>query len=143
MPPSSLTSSDNRSSDFAISETSAQLQSHITRSELEQQMHRRWRRGDVYAPHDLSSVEMSKWKAKRGTPRRDVFDELGIDPRNEYKNFALLGEFMTETGRIKHSNATGLRPRNQRRLAKAIRRAIGIGIMPSVHKHPELLGRKR
>ncbi|KAF2230492.1 ribosomal protein S18 [Viridothelium virens] len=106
-------------------------------------MHRRWRRGDVYAPHDLSSVEMSKWKAKRGTPRRDVFDELGIDPRNEYKNFALLGEFMTETGRIKHSNATGLRPRNQRRLAKAIRRAIGIGIMPSVHKHPELLGRRR
>lgn len=34
---------------------------------------------------------------------------------------------------------TGLRPVNQRRVAKAIRRAIGIGLMPSVHKHPELL----
>ena len=42
-------------------------------------------------------------------------------------------------GRIKHRNETGLRRVNQRRLAKAIRRAIGMGLMPSVHKHPEML----
>lgn len=49
---------------------------------------------------------------------------------------------MSETGRIKHSNETGLRPVNQRRLAKAIRRAVGLGLMPSVYKHPEVLGRE-
>lgn len=38
-----------------------------------------------------------------------------------------------------HSKETGLRPVNQRRIAKAVRRAVGMGIMPSVHKHPELL----
>jgi small subunit ribosomal protein S18 len=38
-----------------------------------------------------------------------------------------------------HSKDTGLRPVNQRRIAKAIRRAVGIGLIPSVHKHPEIL----
>ncbi len=42
-------------------------------------------------------------------------------------------------GRIRHSSDTGLRAVNQRRIAKAIRRAIGMGLMPSVHKHPEML----
>jgi len=42
-------------------------------------------------------------------------------------------------GRIKHSNETGLRAVNQRRMAKAIRRSIGMGMMPSVHRHPEIL----
>ncbi|KAI9685092.1 MAG: hypothetical protein M1822_005484 [Bathelium mastoideum] len=124
---------------YTLSQASQQVQNQANRAELETQMPRRWRRGDVYAPHDLSGVEMQKWRPQRAAPKRDVFDQLGIDPRNEYKNFALLGEFMTETGRIKHSSVTGLRPRNQRRIAKAIRRAIGIGIMPSVHKHPEML----
>lgn len=46
---------------------------------------------------------------------------------------------MTDMGRIKHRNETGLRPVNQRRMAKAIRRAIGMGLMPGVHRHPEIL----
>lgn len=51
----------------------------------------------------------------------------------------MMSEFMTEMGRIKHSNETGLRPVNQRKMAKAIRRAIGMGLHPSTHKHPEIL----
>jgi small subunit ribosomal protein S18 len=50
-----------------------------------------------------------------------------------------MSEYMTDMGRIRHSRETGLRPKNQRRMAKAIRRAIGVGLMPGVHKHPELL----
>jgi small subunit ribosomal protein S18 len=50
-----------------------------------------------------------------------------------------MSEYMTDMGRIKHSKETGLRPVNQRRIAKAIRRSVGIGLMPSVHKHPEIL----
>jgi len=42
-------------------------------------------------------------------------------------------------GRIKHSKETGLRPVNQRRIAKAIRRMVGMGMTPSVHRHPEIL----
>lgn len=51
----------------------------------------------------------------------------------------MMSEYMTEQGRIKHSNRTGLRPVNQRKVAKAIRRAIGMGIHPSTHHHPEIL----
>lgn len=50
-----------------------------------------------------------------------------------------MSEYMTDMGRIRHSNSTGLRPVNQRKIAKAIRRAIALGLMPSVHKHPEII----
>jgi len=55
------------------------------------------------------------------------------------KNYNLLSEYVTSMGRILHSKDTGLRPVNQRRMAKAIRRAVGIGFLPSVHRHPEVL----
>jgi small subunit ribosomal protein S18 len=51
----------------------------------------------------------------------------------------MISEYMTEMGRIKHSKDTGLRPVNQRKIAKAIRRAVGLGLMPSVHRHPLVL----
>ncbi|MCJ1366189.1 hypothetical protein MMC16_005315 [Acarospora aff. strigata] len=99
---------------------------------------RRWKAGDVYAPHDLSAIEMKKWK-RGGRPTTDSFDALAMNPLNEYKNFSILGEYMTDMGRIKHSSETGLRSVNQRRIARAIRRSVGMGLMPSVHKHPEIL----
>jgi small subunit ribosomal protein S18 len=57
------------------------------------------------------------------------------------QNYTLLSEFMTSMGRIKHRRETGLRPVNQRKMARAIRRAIGMGLIPSVHRHPEILRR--
>ncbi|KAL1310995.1 hypothetical protein AAFC00_001215 [Neodothiora populina] len=126
-------------------ESLADIQRANDRQDLERQLTRRWKSGDVYAPHDLSGVEMSKWRQSqpKGRPKRDVFDLLQINPMDHYKNFAMMSEYMTETGRIKHSRDTGLRPVNQRRLAKAVRRAIGLGLMPSVHKHPEILDMQR
>lgn len=119
---------------------------------------RLWREGDAYAPHDLHPVEQTKAREARSpNPRRqaarppntrkhgdkDLLDELGIDPVREYKNFALMGEFVTRMGRIRHGKETGLRGVNQRRMAKAVRRAVGIGLHPSVHQHPELLVERR
>ncbi|KAI5239156.1 hypothetical protein E4T47_07186 [Aureobasidium subglaciale] len=109
--------------------------------EFQRQMTRKWKEGDVYAPHDLSGVEMSKWSKgqQKGRPKKDVFDMLKINPMNHYWNFSMMSEYMTEMGKIKHSKDTGLRPVNQRKVAKAVRRAIGLGLMPSVHRHPEIL----
>ena len=64
--------------------------------ELARQQTRKWKVGDVYAPHDLSSVEMQKWKKPirpgdllglKGKRREwgDTFDALAIDPIREYK----------------------------------------------------------
>lgn len=52
--------------------------------DLEKLQVRRWKAGDVYAPHDLSSVEMQKWR-KRHRSTTDVFDALAINPLHEYK----------------------------------------------------------
>lgn len=51
----------------------------------------------------------------------------------------MMWEYVTNMGRIKHSRDTGLGNVNQRKMAKAVRRSIGMGLMPSVHKHPEML----
>lgn len=50
-------------------------------------MTRKFKVGDVYAPHDLTGVEMSKWKKlrRKGRPKRDVIDQLGINPKEHYK----------------------------------------------------------
>lgn len=61
---------------------------------------------------------------------------------DERQNFSMIEEFCTKMGRIRHSRETGLRNVNQRKMAKAIRRAVGMGLMPSVHKHPEVLERE-
>ncbi|KAJ5934567.1 hypothetical protein N7466_004114 [Penicillium verhagenii] len=99
---------------------------------------RDWKAGDIYAPHDLSPAEMKKW-SKRKAPSFDAFDALNLNPLNLHKNFAIMSEYVSPLGRIKHRNQTGLRPVNQRKIAKAIRRAMGLGLLPSVHRHPEIL----
>ncbi|KAI1380657.1 ribosomal protein S18 [Hypoxylon crocopeplum] len=105
------------------------------------QMTRRFNVGDVYAPHDLSPSEMAKWRRNQAR-KKDLVDMLGLHPLDMYRNFSVVSEFMTTHGRIKRSVDTGLRPPNQRKMAKAIRRAIGLGIHPSVHRHPEIIMRE-
>jgi small subunit ribosomal protein S18 len=56
---------------------------------LSKQISRRWKAGDVYAPHDLSEVETAKWK-KRERPLYDVFDVLDLNPLEHYRVCHLL-----------------------------------------------------
>ncbi|KAK3360128.1 ribosomal protein S18 [Lasiosphaeria hispida] len=103
---------------------------------------RRWKKGDTYAPRDLSPVEMRRWKHWNESTS-DAVDLLGFNPLDNYRNFSLISEFMTPFGRIMSRRESGLRPVNQRKMAKAIRRAIALGLHPSVHKHPQLLIHRR
>lgn len=116
-------------------------------------MSRIWRDGDVYSPHDLSPAEQIKSKNARQPTRakemkpvntrkgggKDVLDDLSINPMKEYKNFKMMSEFVTEMGRIRHARETGFRAVNQRKMAKAVRRAHALGLLPTVHRHPELM----
>ncbi|KAL7949520.1 ribosomal protein S18 [Trichoderma barbatum] len=102
------------------------------------QMPRRWDAGDVYSPHDMSPVEMQKWR-KRSPRGGDVIDALGIRPLDMYKNFSLIQEFTSTSGQITHSSGTSLRPVNQRKIAKMIRRVQGMGLYPTIHAHPEMI----
>ncbi|KAF3312874.1 hypothetical protein TWF173_006460 [Orbilia oligospora] len=92
------------------------------------------------SPKDLSFEEYQKFNANRKLRLKDdVFKTLQENPMSYYKNFNLLKDFTTSAGRIKHRSITGLSNTNQRKVSKAIRRAIGIGLMPSVHRHPSIL----
>lgn len=48
------------------------------------EMPRRWAPGDVYSPHDLSPVEMTKWR-RRAERKGDVIDALALRPLDMYK----------------------------------------------------------
>ncbi|KAG8168437.1 hypothetical protein KVR01_001186 [Diaporthe batatas] len=124
-----------RKDDFAQS-----AKENTNSANLARQSTRNWKPGDIYAPHDLSPQEMRKWKAPK-QPSKDIIDMLGLNPLDHYRNFSIMSEFMTTMGRIKHSKETGLRPVNQRKMAKAIRRSIGMGLHPSTHHHPMILFR--
>ncbi|KAJ0120353.1 37s ribosomal protein s18 [Diaporthe amygdali] len=118
--------------------TAQRAKDNTYRESLARQATRNWKPGDIYAPHDLSPQEMVKWKQPK-QPSKDIIDMLGLNPLDHYRNFSIMAEFMTTMGRIKHSRETGLRPVNQRKMAKAIRRSIGMGLHPSTHHHPMIL----
>ncbi len=49
-----------------------------------------------------------------------------------------MDEYRLLSGRVMARKKTGLSPKNQRLMAKTIRRAIGIGLIPSSYQHPML-----
>ena len=64
--------------------TQEELEKHKLGTDLSKQIARRWKAGDIYAPHDLSPTEIRKWK-QRGRPEVDAFDLLDMNPIDEYK----------------------------------------------------------
>jgi small subunit ribosomal protein S18 len=60
------------------------VQDHVLAGNLTKMITRRWKAGDVYAPHDLSPVEFEKWR-KRNRPSYDAFDVLDMNPLDHYR----------------------------------------------------------
>jgi small subunit ribosomal protein S18 len=58
-------------------------QSH-RQDDMMRQLPRRWRAGDVYAPHDMSPSEMAKWR-KNTARQKDLVDLLGLRPLDMYR----------------------------------------------------------
>lgn len=92
--------------------------------------------GLVYSPQDLSFDARRPLMAKyRLSLLDDNFKNAGVDPLDEWKSASLLSDFLTDMGRIKTREQTGLGARSQRKLAKAVRRARALGILPSTSKY--------
>lgn len=72
-------------------------------------------------------LELGLKKKKKPDPFMED-EELKID----YKDGKLLCRFMSERGRILPRRMTGLNSHNQRLVAKAIKRARNVGILPYV-----------
>ena len=69
--------------------------------------------------------------------RRKKMCRFSADGSNEidYKDINTLKEYLSETGRIVPSRITGTQTRFQRQLAKAIKRARFIGLLPFCDSH--------
>ncbi|KAG8956677.1 hypothetical protein FRC04_000155 [Tulasnella sp. 424] len=80
--------------------------------------------------HSPSGLGPSAGRAKL----RDPFHILGINPAKEFRNARLMSDFVTDMGMIKNRGATGLTRKNQRMVAKAIKRARNMGILPMFSK---------
>jgi small subunit ribosomal protein S18 len=65
---------------------------------------------------------------------KDPFWQLDIDPIAFATNPKVLGGYLTQMGLIKQRTETGLTFRSQRRLAKAIKRARMMGVIPVFSK---------
>ena len=57
---------------------------------------------------------------------------IGINQKIDYKDIDLLKLFITEQGKILPRRATGVTVQQQRRLAKAIKRARILSLLPFV-----------
>lgn len=59
-----------------------------------------------------------------------LYCKTGAQP--DYKDFAGLGHFISERGKIIPAERTGLCPKHQRRLSYAVKRCRFLGLLPFV-----------
>ncbi|MCP0913260.1 MULTISPECIES: 30S ribosomal protein S18 [Legionella] len=68
--------------------------------------------------------------------RRKKMSRFSEDVSNiDYKDIATLKNYISETGKIVPSRITGVQTRFQRQLAKAIKHARYIGLLPYCDSH--------
>lgn len=69
--------------------------------------------------------------------RRKKFSTLSTDNTNEidYKNLRILKEYIMDSGRIVPSRITGSKARDQRQLAREIKRARFLALLPYCDTH--------
>ncbi|KAI7898199.1 ribosomal protein S18 [Cokeromyces recurvatus] len=106
-------------------------------AESSQRFQKNFRAGDTYHPDDLNDSryqeQLRQRRTKVITPAEDPFEVLGLDPLVEYKNYRLLANFVSSMGKILPREQTGVSAKNQRKLAKAIKRARAMGLMSSTN----------
>jgi len=64
--------------------------------------------------------------------KKQTTSPIGINQKIDYKDIDLLALFITEQGKILPRRATGVTVQQQRKLAKAIKRARILSLLPFV-----------
>ncbi|KAI7823388.1 hypothetical protein BC939DRAFT_451969, partial [Gamsiella multidivaricata] len=91
-----------------------------------------FRKGDIYKPSDLNDSKTITYA--RPPKPVDELKILKVNPVVEYKNATLLSHYITPLGRLMSREQTGLSAKNQRRVAKAVRRARAMCIISPTAK---------
>ena len=97
-----------------------------------------------------STIRLDWQDGRKGNaPNKDVFLCMVAQSRGEFMYdmkkvsiIVFLGKFEASDGKLgTFDSERGWQKieGRERKIAKAIRRAIGVGLMPSVHQHPEII----
>ncbi|CDR38911.1 CYFA0S02e08438g1_1 [Cyberlindnera fabianii] len=108
---------------------------------LESNVVRYFASDELYDPFDfsLAKLRLERRAYAENNAGRKFFDEKRVNPLDCYTNTKYLSSYLTSTGRIHPREVTKLSLKNQKRLAKAIKRARAAGLLSSVHKDADLL----
>ncbi|KAG9317455.1 hypothetical protein JVU11DRAFT_1655 [Chiua virens] len=89
-----------------------------------------WSYKHRFQPNRIKTAQPLVAPSRKEALQHDIFREFGIDPLWETSNSTLLASFVSELAKIKPRTQTRLTTKTQRRLAKAIRRAKMMGVIP-------------
>ncbi|MCV7192338.1 30S ribosomal protein S18 [Mycolicibacterium brumae] len=67
--------------------------------------------------------------AEKRKPKRNLFKQLGIT-EVDYKDTSTLRQFISDRGKIRSRNVTGLTVQQQRQVATAIKNAREMALLP-------------
>ncbi|KAI9203979.1 ribosomal protein S18 [Polychytrium aggregatum] len=89
----------------------------------------------TYKPTDLNDEiywqeKQTSEKRKAPEKKEDFFAVRNWNPIKVYKNTVIFPQFLDDNGAILSRKATGLTRLNQQRMAKAVRRARAMGLIP-------------
>ncbi len=82
--------------------------------------------------HTQANINITNIPARRSFGRRRKVDPFasGKGPKIDYKDVKLLQRYISEKGKIVPSRITAVSFKNQRKLAKAIKRARVLALLP-------------
>ena len=139
---------------FSVKSRSNQSQHRKLLNTARIQWRQRFSVGDTYAPEDLiegalnavnqrqqrqSSSSSSNRPTSKWQQDKDIFTKFNISPASEYKNAALLSEYVNDIGQVLPRSKTGVSASVQRQLVKTLNHAVHLGIIPRSKKHPDHL----
>ncbi|KIL00033.1 hypothetical protein PAXRUDRAFT_822055 [Paxillus rubicundulus Ve08.2h10] len=153
---SSLQSDQNRLEEILDEEGSKQDQQPSGDAQIQWQsqgLRRKFAPGLFIRPHYWSHEHRFEKKllrlklsqvgpGRREARDRDILRHFDIDPLWETSNSTLLAAFLTEMGKIRPRTQTRVSTKTQRRIAKAIRRAKMMGVIPLL-SNPRLVPKRR
>lgn len=76
-------------------------------------------------------------RLKKTKPRNKTcyFTETGKEP--DYKDVLVLKRFLTDRQKIMHHNYSGVTEKNQRKLARAVKKARYMALLPYTDQHSQ------
>jgi small subunit ribosomal protein S18 len=110
-------------------------QARVSKPPILEGLIKKFEEGTTYDPFDfsLAKQQLEKRLARESFSKK-TFDTKKVNPLDFYTNPRYLSEYLSATGRIQPRDVTKLSLKNQKRLAKAVKRARSAGLLSSVHK---------